>query len=292
MRALIASSLFVASALVLGGCAVQGVDHEDDEVVSSEVAGALSAYGKSLVGAYQTADMASDFDNIVLKSDGTYFSTETVYCIKAPCEPLRDEGKFIGYKPRSGKYVGGLRLVSKTGKSTYYKVVLGAEGVGFKLSRDGKAWFKYETVPSYCQQASDCGGQSYAHIMCVGSATCTAENRCGWKCGTGTTCDYSDPTKRYIGTSKEACMVMKFFCESGEPFFDDCGCGCTVPAAKPCVVTGCSGQICAEGDMMTTCEWREHYACYKSVGICERGADGTCGWRDTPELEQCIEGTL
>ncbi|WP_437996668.1 hypothetical protein WMF26_37605 [Sorangium sp. So ce185] len=60
----------------------------------------------------------------------------------------------------------------------------------------------------------------------------------------------------------------------------------------PCVVTGCSGQVCADADdeVVTTCEWREEYACYAEHGVCERGASGECGWRETPELEACLGG--
>ncbi|MGK4000496.1 hypothetical protein [Sorangium sp. So ce1024] len=57
----------------------------------------------------------------------------------------------------------------------------------------------------------------------------------------------------------------------------------------PCVVTGCSGQVCADDHVATTCEFRAVYACYGEHGICERDASGACGWRQTPELEACIE---
>ncbi|WP_437631422.1 hypothetical protein [Sorangium sp. So ce854] len=57
----------------------------------------------------------------------------------------------------------------------------------------------------------------------------------------------------------------------------------------PCVVTGCSGQVCADDDVVTTCEYREEYACYGEHGVCERDASGACGWRQTPELEACLE---
>lgn len=65
------------------------------------------------------------------------------------------------------------------------------------------------------------------------------------------------------------------------------------PEPEPCVVGGCSGTLCAEpGDETnTTCEWSPAYACYGSVGICERDAQGACGWRPTPELEACLEDT-
>ncbi|MGK4002598.1 hypothetical protein WMF31_08240 [Sorangium sp. So ce1036] len=58
----------------------------------------------------------------------------------------------------------------------------------------------------------------------------------------------------------------------------------------PCVVSGCSGQICADEPMASTCEWREEYACYQELGVCERDASGACGWRETPELAACLDG--
>jgi hypothetical protein len=60
------------------------------------------------------------------------------------------------------------------------------------------------------------------------------------------------------------------------------------PKKTDCVVTGCSGQICAETDVASTCEWTESYACYKKYGICQRGGDGKCGWADTKELSSCL----
>jgi hypothetical protein len=62
------------------------------------------------------------------------------------------------------------------------------------------------------------------------------------------------------------------------------------PIAGQCAPTGCSGTVCAEAgsDIATTCEWHESYACYKDHGVCERGADTTCGWRASPELADCL----
>jgi eight-cysteine-cluster-containing protein len=59
-----------------------------------------------------------------------------------------------------------------------------------------------------------------------------------------------------------------------------------------CEVAGCSGQLCVEAknrDIMTTCEWKEEYACYKKAK-CERQTDGKCGFTKGPEFRECIEG--
>jgi eight-cysteine-cluster-containing protein len=77
---------------------------------------------------------------------------------------------------------------------------------------------------------------------------------------------------------------------------DDGSCGWEViscpeepPPASDCHPTGCSGQVCADDDVITTCEWREEYACYMSA-TCERQSDGRCGWTPTPELTACLGG--
>lgn len=283
------------AALSLAGCAVNVAERGDDgEDFSSESADALSAYGDSLTGAYSTKAPDFDFDKLVLKGDGTYFTSKTIECFTMPCDPIRDEGKFIGYKPSKGSSTGGLRLISKSGTSTYYRVSLGTAHESLKLSRDaGKTYREFTSVGTYCTENADCAGQSYAHIMCVGYATCSADtNKCGWKCGTEPKkCDYTDPTKRYVGKSPEACMAIRYACDfaAGETFFSDsCGCGCNVPKKPACKPSGCSGQVCADTSVITTCEWREQYACYPKYGTCERGADGKCGWRDTPALKACL----
>ena len=56
-----------------------------------------------------------------------------------------------------------------------------------------------------------------------------------------------------------------------------------------CYVGGCSGQICSDQkDIITTCEYKEEYACYKNA-VCIRQADGKCGWTQTAELKACLE---
>lgn len=71
----------------------------------------------------------------------------------------------------------------------------------------------------------------------------------------------------------------------------------TIPREEPviagaCAVGGCSSQLCGEAadmdGMVTTCEYREVYACYQTA-TCERQATGKCGWTDTPELAMCLK---
>ncbi|CAF1040196.1 unnamed protein product [Didymodactylos carnosus] len=56
------------------------------------------------------------------------------------------------------------------------------------------------------------------------------------------------------------------------------------PICKP---TGCSGQICADNDIITTCEYRSEYECYRSAK-CERQTNGECGWTMNESLKKCL----
>ena len=61
----------------------------------------------------------------------------------------------------------------------------------------------------------------------------------------------------------------------------------SVANAKPCMKTGCSGAVCSDHDVITTCEWRPEYACYQKA-TCERQRDGNCGFTQTRELTSCL----
>jgi hypothetical protein len=60
------------------------------------------------------------------------------------------------------------------------------------------------------------------------------------------------------------------------------------PAQKECVAGGCSGTICSDEEgVVSTCEWRAEYACYKDAE-CKRQDDGACGWTQTEALTACL----
>lgn len=56
---------------------------------------------------------------------------------------------------------------------------------------------------------------------------------------------------------------------------------------EPCVVSGCSGQICAREPLFSTCEWRPEYACFASA-TCAPQLNGACGWTMTDALRACL----
>lgn len=55
-----------------------------------------------------------------------------------------------------------------------------------------------------------------------------------------------------------------------------------------CVISGCSGEVCAEGDVITACEYKSEYACYDQA-VCERQANDQCGWTLTSAVGRCLQ---
>ena len=61
-----------------------------------------------------------------------------------------------------------------------------------------------------------------------------------------------------------------------------------------CQRAGCSGQLCVESDLkdtVTTCEWKEEYACYQKAK-CEKQPDGKCGFTKDDEFNKCIDASM
>lgn len=69
----------------------------------------------------------------------------------------------------------------------------------------------------------------------------------------------------------------------------------SISYSKKCVKAGCSSQLCVDekdGDIMSTCEWKEEYACYgKPYAKCEVQDNGKCGWTESEELISCVKNS-
>jgi hypothetical protein len=61
-------------------------------------------------------------------------------------------------------------------------------------------------------------------------------------------------------------------------------------SASDCKRTGCSGQLCSDEDVATTCEYRSEFACYRDAK-CEPQGDGVCGWTSSEDLTRCLAET-
>lgn len=84
--------------------------------------------------------------------------------------------------------------------------------------------------------------------------------------------------------------ATQFYTRAGSGSGGSGGSGSGSTSLKPCMKTGCSSQVCSDESVITTCEWREEYACYQKA-TCERQKNGNCGFTQTPELLRCLSRT-
>lgn len=91
---------------------------------------------------------------------------------------------------------------------------------------------------------------------------------------------YFSPVRGPAGRA-QILKATKFYLRSGSEV------GGPAPGANRCFKTGCSSQVCADRDVVTTCEFRPEYACYQKA-ICERQRNGECGFTQTSELQACL----
>jgi len=101
---------------------------------------------------------------------------------------------------------------------------------------------------------------------------------------------YQPGSPKFIYLSRsEKMYLFRIIGEAGEKILQTVK---VVENIGGCFVVGCSGQLCVEEtekDIVTTCEFREEYACYKEAK-CEKQPDGKCGWTKSEQLAQCLEG--
>ncbi len=57
-----------------------------------------------------------------------------------------------------------------------------------------------------------------------------------------------------------------------------------------CIISGCSGQVCTNHNVITTCDYRPEYACYNPQNTSCGCTQGFCGWESTDALTACLGG--
>lgn len=95
---------------------------------------------------------------------------------------------------------------------------------------------------------------------------------------TFTACDKPPPTEAPTTANPDAGA------DAGTPEPDP---GDATAGGGECKPTGCSATVCSDEEVMTTCEFKPEYACYKTA-TCARQADGACGWTKSAELDACL----
>lgn len=118
------------------------------------------------------------------------------------------------------------------------------------------------------------------------------------RCKTGTTCIWAgELSPKFIADNQEFTMgtTTKKEVRAGMYFFvlqnateNTAVITVSKDAVGQCIITGCSGQLCSDREVTTTCEYKPEYACYKSAK-CERQSNGQCGWTLSADAVVCLE---
>lgn len=273
----LAMSALLVATLALAACAAEQAspvpeDAEDANVSQDE----LTAAAGKLVGKYEWRDGDSgsflDFQRLELYANGTYSASVDaglvdpgVRCAKFPCT-LPETGTWSTFKS-----AGNLKLrVRPQGHPTRSYLASKANDQ-LTLGRFGDTTVLFQlgvttcanvrcTSGTHCEMKSIHGGQVPACVEDHPPVASCADTRCA----PGTHCEMKGMNG---GRAIPVCVQD--------------------PPPAPCVKTGCSSQICADRDMVTTCDWKPDYACYQAA-TCERQADGACGFTQTASLTQCL----
>ncbi len=91
-----------------------------------------------------------------------------------------------------------------------------------------------------------------------------------------------------MSVARLAALALTLSCCSTAPAADARARAGESPRSAACRPTGCSGQVCSDEPVITTCEWRPEYDCYRAA-TCARGPDGACGWVQDDALRACLE---
>jgi hypothetical protein len=285
---LLLASLAVSS-FVFAGCAADetdaasGEDAEDVGVSADE----LTSRAQQFVGSYawHAGDSGAlvDFKQLSLKKSG-------LYAAKIGAQQAAESGTWSVVKSGGQLKIRVNPWGSKPSRS--YFAAIQDQTRTLTLTRFGKTttlFFEGSTCANVrCTSATHCE-MSFTNgafsPSCVPNdpppppATCAVT-----LCVPNTTC-IDTPTGAECVPQVTCASVL---CITGTTCVDKpTGPECVANTPAPCVKTGCSGQICADGDMASTCEFRPEYACYASA-TCTRQATGQCGWTQTSALSSCL----
>jgi hypothetical protein len=244
----------VVALAALSGCAADttdptNADGTEDPGVSQDE---LSSRAAQFAGAYswRASDSGDfvDFQQLTLKANGSYTAKVDSGLVNPTVRCIA----FPCTLPESGTWT-----VLKSGSQLKLKV----DPTGPKPSRS-----YYVTINSLSRTLSV---TRFAHTSLLFSDSSTCANV---RCTATTHCEM----KGLNGGALPVCIANPPSPAPPPP-----------PPAAACAPSGCSGQVCADHSVITTCDWRPAYACYQTAA-CERQADGACGWTSTAALSSCL----
>lgn len=139
-----------------------------------------------------------------------------------------------------------------------------------------------------CTTPLDCEGLPY-DMLCLEGAWQCVDGECNYKCEPVKLGCYSDedcPVGQHCSVSDGDCGP-----DPSCPMCDVCYGEC-VPDKTECIQSGCSGEICAEEAVFTTCVWNAWFECLQYTECGQFGPDGSCAFEENKEFLDCIEATV
>lgn len=265
-----AASVAAAAPLAAAGCTSAPETRGETDVGASEDELAATSQ-PSFAGEFEWRSDSSgtlvDFEQLTLAADGTYTAkveatlvNAAVRCFRFPCT-LPEQGRWNAYEV-AGKTK--LHVRPSTGRARVYAASLSPDAGTLTLTRRG------ETTQLFREARTSC-----ANVRCAAGTHCEMT-------GQPATAQCVQDEAPQITCANVRCAAGTHCEMTGNPAGPKC-----VADLAPCVKTGCSAHVCADHDVVTTCEFRPEYACYQAA-TCERQANGECGWTQTPELAACL----
>lgn len=268
-------ALATFATVAAAGCAVDAnepgadADAADSNVSEEE----LNALSKQFIGSYSWAAGTTfvDFEKLTLEGNGDYSANvdsglvnPAVRCVRFPCT-LPEAGKWSAFKS-GGKTKIRFNPDTAGKPSRSYWATVSPDSLTLTRNLQTTTLAKNATI-------------TCANVRCAAGTHCEMKGING---GAIPVCLNDPPTSTCANVKCSA----GFHCEM-KGLNGGAAPVCIKDAQTACKTTGCSGQICSDKDMFTTCEFRPEYACYRAAQ-CARQADGNCGWTQTAELTACL----
>ncbi len=270
--------------------------------VAPRAAGAAdSAARVAVLRAVEGWQRLAPSENSAIKGTVYRGSDSGIRCIQAPCPSLR-AAKINGRKTWNVEGIDFSTVAPAPSQEeldaasadlfTKGGVLFASTDTGKSL--DATAVFTRVTAREVVVEPTVCGGRGMG------------------QCGKGESCIYSleaacgsfDSPGHCVQTTSMMCpQIYAPVCGcDGQTYGNECmaniagtsamsegACAAPEPELPPCHVGGCSSQVCsAREGIITTCEFKAEYACYRSA-TCERQDNGKCGWTETDKLTSCLD---
>ncbi|MDP6943017.1 MAG: dickkopf-related protein, partial [Myxococcota bacterium] len=135
-----------------------------------------------------------------------------------------------------------------------------------------------------CQIDADCGDGMWCDTEgpCLPNPNCTPSEPCTEECWGACV---TEPTPAGAPCADHGDCPVGEWCEQDVAAASG---NCVEAPPTTCVVTGCSGQLCAPEDMVTTCDEEPWYVCYVDAECGDFSDSGGCQWKHTDAFLECL----